>query len=1043
MSFKDNYKPVHQSSIQMSDLQLENYNFTEVTVIDDRIKISPGDEGLTYACTKCYEEFENEYKVNEHIQTKHEEDVISLSDIKSNLLKTAEFDLEALLKSIPEDFLKSNESEEDFPDTVNDNKKVSCNECKFTTNSRKNLIIHINMVHDLTFHTCKQCNTRTKTEDALKYHVERNHVTNVEITSKHDKTVKTRNDECEDVNTDITDSQNMDFSSISNEDKVNGKSLSCDKCQFSTNSDRNLRMHKKLAHEAMQALHCFKCPIKLKSNEALRLHMNKKHDIGQEIKCDQCDFKGVTTKVMLVHIKRKHSEILYHKCDECKDEFKGKMSLALHKRNHIAAFKCDKCSFKGISVRSLNIHNNKVHTQSSTPQRGTKRDLGDKSPNVISDTVKIALPKLNESPTRSQKKVKTDNSIDVNQFQQNTLTNRLTKETEVIGGEGWSLKRNNFASNIVTKANKNIVDKETKVTSVPPVVVCELPEHKDSVLQIVLGDGTCCMRCVAVHLDLGEEKGPELSRELNKHMSKNREVYRQSMSFPRTVYKGRGQMSETFEDSEDEVNRFFDWLDSSEDAVYIWRESADMIAIANYFNMEIEVVKIDDSGNIEKPTQLYEPDHDYEQTQNKKPKITLLNSSDHFNLIVRKNSRKNPVEQSKYRCNFCNTQEVMTASLEIHMEQKHPAEMIKDLKKENCTLKAQLRNQDTNITRITETDKIKSMQTNDTKKPQRKLTPRVETIPKKPNEEYIQGNDIFRFSEVFNCDHCGEVFSIKTQLDNHMQKMHFDTYMSKMEVTEDPNEVGKHSEMKFKCMICKLVRNTESQLEKHMINHREEGDWICQVCPFQTNYVRLLREHMKEMGHTFNLLQIQEDKLIKCNFCDGVFKSKNQLSRHRKDVHVTFKPCREPNECPFQSECFFNHDPIPQGFFRCFQCGEEFRTRHTMMTHRKNIHEGVKVCIKYTYNQCKRGLNCWWKHEGQNNLDFQQAPENMAPPVLTPPPQVWLQPTPTPHPQPILVLPQQRPSPMSNQIMMEMLMKLEESVSLMKALMSQGNLKEP
>lgn len=137
MSFKDNYKPVHQSSIQMSDLQLENYNFTEVTVIDDRIKISPGDEGLTYACTKCYEEFENEYKVNEHIQTKHEEDVISLSDIKSNLLKTAEFDLEALLKSIPEDFLKSNESEEDFPDTVNDNKKVSCNECKFTTNSRK------------------------------------------------------------------------------------------------------------------------------------------------------------------------------------------------------------------------------------------------------------------------------------------------------------------------------------------------------------------------------------------------------------------------------------------------------------------------------------------------------------------------------------------------------------------------------------------------------------------------------------------------------------------------------------------------------------------------------------------------------------------------------------------------------------------------------------------------------------------------------------------------------------------------------------------
>ena len=72
-------------------------------------------------------------------------------------------------------------------------------------------------------------------------------------------------------------------------------------------------------------------------------------------------------------------------------------------------------------------------------------------------------------------------------------------------------------------------------------------------------------------------------------MSKNREVCAKSLAFPKTVTvsSSSGIKTKTFEDSEVEKNRYFDYLETDE-ATYIWRDSADMIAIATYFNISIE-----------------------------------------------------------------------------------------------------------------------------------------------------------------------------------------------------------------------------------------------------------------------------------------------------------------------------------------------------------------------------------------------------------------------------------------------------------------------
>ena len=142
------------------------------------------------------------------------------------------------------------------------------------------------------------------------------------------------------------------------------------------------------------------------------------------------------------------------------------------------------------------------------------------------------------------------------------------------------------------------------------------------------------------------------------------------------------------------------------------------------------------------------------------------------------------------------------------------------------------------------------------------------------------------------------------------------------------------------------------------------------------------------------------------------------MTKHRRETHYTFKPCRNIISCIFEEECVVNHDPIPVGLHRCFQCGNDYSSKNEMMIHRKNAHEGVKTCKNYLQNKCQRDTECWWKHDNnsEENLDFQQNPVNLAPPIapIVPVPN-W------PH------LPGQM-----GQTMPQMIQILEQNLSIMK-----------
>ena len=193
----------------------------------------------------------------------------------------------------------------------------------------------------------------------------------------------------------------------------------------------------------------------------------------------------------------------------------------------------------------------------------------------------------------------------------------------------------------------------------------------------------------------------------------------------------------------------------------------------------------------------------------------------------------------------------------------------------------------------------------------------------------------------------------------------------------------------FECNVCDKKFNKR----EHMSSHEKTHQVTCSQCDKMLKNDRKLREHVRTdhdemichmqcVGGTCTRSETvspQVENPHKCNFCDNVFPSRNALSTHRSDVHRTYKPCRDITNCQYQAGCYFSHIPVTLGKVRCYQCGEEFNTRNTMMIHRK-IHGGVNECRRMITNECFKGDNCWWSHV-LNQQVFQKVQENLPPPI--------------------------------------------------------------
>ena len=126
---------------------------------------------------------------------------------------------------------------------------------------------------------------------------------------------------------------NQSISVLENSIRIPEKEIyRCEKCKFTTESERGLKVHLKRKHtkltETSFPLNCDFCEKKCYDNDDLADHLREHTYITLKFKCEDCEFLAGDELSLKVHAERKHT----------------------------GNFECRICKFKANTEESLNIH---------------------------------------------------------------------------------------------------------------------------------------------------------------------------------------------------------------------------------------------------------------------------------------------------------------------------------------------------------------------------------------------------------------------------------------------------------------------------------------------------------------------------------------------------------------------------------------------------------------------------------------------------------------------------------------------------------------
>ena len=178
------------------------------------------------------------------------------------------------------------------------------------------------------------------------------------------------------------------------------------------------------------------------------------------------------------------------------------------------------------------------------------------------------------------------------------------------------------------------------------------------------------------------------------------------------------------------------------------------------------------------------------------------------------------------------------------------------------------------------------------------------------------------------------------------------------------------------CKMCKLRCGSKKKLETHMKSHKADNTY--------------------DMSNLQDAIQMQSNisPALKCYKCEKVFKEKNELRKHIKSKHPSFKPCKNftaGKRCEFGARCDYHHVILAEGTFICWDCGHMFLDKKELMVHRKQAH-GINIaCKKFLEGDCDRSAEaCWYSHIQRetpsvtvNPQDFPKLPQNKTKPTPT------------------------------------------------------------
>lgn len=144
-----------------------------------------------------------------------------------------------------------------------------------------------------------------------------------------------------------------------------GKYIKCDRCTFSTNYKRNLRIHQSLVHDEAYDYQCKYCGKQYNIRKELTKHERRRHiellPTESYFKCNRCPRIYSTQENLLKHLTNHPSDInsTLFNCTDCSYTSKQKSNLTQHyKLHHQSGYdhQCQTCHKKYKLLKSLKYH---------------------------------------------------------------------------------------------------------------------------------------------------------------------------------------------------------------------------------------------------------------------------------------------------------------------------------------------------------------------------------------------------------------------------------------------------------------------------------------------------------------------------------------------------------------------------------------------------------------------------------------------------------------------------------------------------------------
>ena len=740
-----------------------------------------------------------------------------------------------------------------------------------------------------------------------------------------------------------------------------------------------------------------------------------------EVQVDQKNFECPTCgrifrleRSMKAHITKTHiKNKVKTKSVKLKEEVVPSVPDNYHNNTEKDVLECSRCMFKTVNKTKLKKHFKKIHNMSNisvSPARKKPKMAEDLSKGIVDDILNMIHDKYETVGETDEELKKFERvSFEENRMDQQVMDTEkflsdqndkkiLDKRKKEAQEEFLRQAELNRNESIVKKSHerpkrkremsqKNTAQiKVAQNVKLPPgfqEIPDKLKKHfpENHVFLQVKPDGMCGVSCGSAHMFAMPQNGKQFREQINKHIVSNWTYYKDKICFPYERQVGVNGKNVVFHDPLE----FQNFL-QTEDADLLWTDCKEIQAMCNQYQMAAIVVKMAESKDDPPTINQVGPDKDICQLglsnsvligQGNVPTMHLLLQGAHYTLAVPRASIN-----EKYG-NFSIDNDAYDEGYNAEKEE----------------------DDNPNGAPMTMEEKLTQMETKYTnlKEENIRMSKEIKTLRAewKTKKAHKNKNEM-----------CDETNSNTTEVET-LAKTKSNGYRKTSPQSE--------SEINLKCPVCQTLFKKENILKKHMQTHNKDGDWTCDKCSYQTYEKPNLDSH-KKSAHTDPQLsqsvsvnsvgagqqevsdvRIPDPSQVsnRCTHCMKDFIYRIDLTKHLREAHKTYKPCRNLSDCTYAPKCRYNHKKYPEGTQVCFECGFTFTTVHDLMKHRKRNHK-VPLCKAFLKNNCGFSADdCYHTHAKQPHKEslpaqhevkktsfpsalsagFWDAPVNLAPPA--------------------------------------------------------------